>query len=130
MAAVKGKGVEDGTLDVAFNFEEYEDRLQSKAVQSLPFTAYPPVVLNVDHVPREHRTVKSPVPVIISLTPPFHTPSVSPNFWISQYQSETISFIWIHYILLFTVQIIEVSPFILKIHHSLSLFPCNRKMWL
>jgi hypothetical protein len=63
MAAHKGKGVEEGNLDVAFNFEEYEDRLQSKAIQSLPYTAYPPVVLSVDHVPREHRTVKSSVPV-------------------------------------------------------------------
>lgn len=80
MAAIKGKGVEEGTLDVNFNFEEYEDRLQSKPVQSLPYTAYPPAVLSVDHVPREHRTVKSSVPVS---TTPIPT-STYLNIYISQ----------------------------------------------
>eukprot|EP00026_Physarum_polycephalum_P000247 Phypoly_transcript_00247.p1 GENE.Phypoly_transcript_00247~~Phypoly_transcript_00247.p1 ORF type:complete len:1883 (+),score=221.77 Phypoly_transcript_00247:138-5651(+) len=71
MTALKGKGVEEGTLDVAFTFEEYEDRLQSKAIQSLPYTAYPPAVISVDHVPREHRTLKSSVPddVIVDQMP-------------------------------------------------------------
>lgn len=59
------KLIEEGSMDVHINFEEYEDRLQAKTTQPSPFTAYPPFVLGVGNVPRALRTVKSSVPVCI-----------------------------------------------------------------
>lgn len=57
------KMVEEGSLDVTINFDDYEDRMVAKPSHPSPYIAYPPSVMGVETVPRVHRTVKPSVPV-------------------------------------------------------------------